>query len=126
MVLMKINAILRNPRNSVQIEIEVASTFFSKFCGLMLRKNIKDDHGLILSESSESIVNSSIHMFFMRFDITVLWLDHDFIVVDKCKAYKWHPAYFSKRPAKHVVEMNISQFDNFCVGDKLILLEANN
>ena len=109
----------------MQVKLEVASTFFSKFCGLMFRKSLAPDDGLILSESSESIINSSIHMFFMRFDITVVWLNREFTVVDKCIARKWHPAYFSKTPAMHVLELHNSQYDHFFIGDKLIIINDN-
>ncbi len=119
---MKKHVTLLNLKNNKKIKIEVASTFFSKFCGLMFRKELASDDGLILSESSESIINSSIHMFFMRFDITVLWLDREFKVVDKCIARKWHPAYFSKIPAMHVLELHISQFVNYSIGDKLDII----
>lgn len=111
---------LTNPRNNVVVTCQVADSFFSKFCGLMLRKEININSGLILSESSESIVNSSIHMFFMRFDITTLWLNKDLVVVSKTLAKKWHPAYFSKYPACHVVELHFAQLNNFEPGDKVI------
>lgn len=114
-----------NLKNKNQVNVKIASTFFSRFCGLMFRKPLAPDDGLILSESSESIINSSIHMFFMRFDIAVVWLDHEFTVVDKCIARKWHPAYFSKTPAMHVLELHNSQFDHFSIGDKLKIIDEN-
>jgi uncharacterized membrane protein (UPF0127 family) len=89
----------------------------------MFRKRLAPDNGLILSESAESIINTSIHMLFMRFDITVLWLNHEFIVVDKCIARRWHPAYFSKYHAKHVLELHVSQFEHFAVGDVLQIID---
>jgi uncharacterized membrane protein (UPF0127 family) len=120
---MKKFATFINLKTNMQVKLEVASTFFSKFCGLMFRKSLAPGDGLILSESSESIINSSIHMFFMRFDITVVWLNREFTVVDKCIARKWHPAYFSKTPALHVLELHNSQLDNFSIGDKLIIID---
>jgi uncharacterized protein len=114
---------LQNLSNKNQIKTEVAASFFSKFCGLMFRKGLSPDNGLILSESSESIINSSIHMLFMRFDITVLWLNRELKVVDKCVARRWHLAYFSKIPAKHVLELHVSQLDHFSVGDVLKIVD---
>lgn len=114
---------LVNRRNNNQIKTEVAASFLSKFRGLMFRKELEPSHGLILSESSESIINSSIHMLFMRFDITVVWLSSEYKIVDKCIAHRWHPAYFSKFPAKHVLELHISQIDNFLVGDTLKIID---
>jgi len=120
---MKKNVTFMNLSNKKQIKTEVAESFFPKFCGLMFRKELAPDNGLILSESYESIINSSIHMLFMRFDITVLWLNREFIVVDKCVARRWHPAYFSKFPAKHVLELHVSQIDHFSVGDILKIVD---
>lgn len=111
--------ILINPRNNVKVTIQVANTFFSKLCGLMFRKQINPNTGLILSEISESVLNTSIHMLFMNFDITAIWLNKDFTVVDKSIAKKWHLAYFSHVPAMHVLELPVRQFDNFSIGDKL-------
>lgn len=47
----------------------VAKTFFQRFLGLMFRKSIAKEEALIFPN-----VNS-IHMFFMRFPIDVLYLD---------------------------------------------------
>ena len=115
---------LTNLRNKTKLKIELANTFFSRFRGLMFRKKLEADSGIILSESSESIINSSIHMFFMRFDIGVLWLDRNYVIVDKCLAKKWHPAYFSRKPAKHVIEIPTSSMENFLIGDKLEFSES--
>jgi uncharacterized membrane protein (UPF0127 family) len=111
--------ILLNPRSQIKIQTNIANSFYTKFLGLMGRKNIPMDFGLLLSEKSESIINTSIHMLFMRFDITAIWLDHDFNVISVQLAKKWHLAYASKKPAMHVLELHSSQFKNFSIGDKL-------
>ena len=115
---------LTNLRNKTTLRIELANSFFSRFRGLMFRKILEPNTGIILSESTESIINSSIHMFFMRFDIGVLWLDRNYVVVDKCLAKKWRPAYFSRKPAQHVIEIPTSSMDNFLIGDKLLVTES--
>jgi len=97
----------------------VADTFFSKLAGLMFRKTLPHLEGLLLSDKNESIINTSIHMLFMRFDICAIWIDRSFQIVDKKQARKWTLAYFPKRAAKFVLELNISQINNFEVGDKL-------
>lgn len=114
-----------NPISNTTLHAVVAETFFTKLVGLMFRKSIPVDTCLILSERYESIINSSIHMLFMRFDIGVIWLSRDFTVVDKKFAKKWHLAYFSRLPAQHVIEMHPTQLENFSVGDKLIILNED-
>ena len=86
----------------------------------MFSKNLDTDQGLILAEKQESRLNAAIHMLFMNFDITVLWLDKHQVVVDKVLAKKWRPIYIPQKPAQYVVELHHKQIDNFAVGDKLI------
>ncbi len=118
------SARITNPRTNTTINIQIADTFFSKFRGLMFRKEIPANYGLILSERSESILNTSIHMLFMQFNITALWLDQNMTVVDKCVAKKWHLAYASHKPAMHVLELHENQDTNFSIGDSLHLHTA--
>ncbi len=87
----------------------------------MFSKQIPLDQGIILAEKRESRVDTSIHMMFMNFDITALWLDKDLVVVDKVIAKKWAPGYLPRVPAMYVVELHSDQFSNFSVGDQLSL-----
>lgn len=111
---------ISNPSSNTTLHAFIADTFYSKLAGLMFRKSIPIDTCLILSERYESIINTSIHMLFMRFDIGVIWLSKDFTVVDKKFAKKWHLAYFSRLPAQHVIELHPTQLENFSIGDKLL------
>lgn len=110
-----------NPSSNTTLRAVIADTFFSKLAGLMFRKSIPVDTCLILSERYESIINTSIHMLFMRFDIGVVWLSRDLTIVDKKIAKKWQLAYFSRSPAQYVIELHPTQLDKFSIGDKLII-----
>jgi len=55
--------------------VEVASNPWSRFWGLMGRRGLDPGHGLLIKPCS------SIHMFFMRFPIDVVFLDRDNVVV---------------------------------------------
>ena len=112
---------LSNPTSNTTLHAVFAVSFFSKLAGLMFRTSIPVDTCLILSERYESIINTSIHMLFMRFDIGVIWLSRDLKVLDKKIAKKWRPAYFSRLPAQYVIELHPSQLENFSIGDKLII-----
>jgi len=109
-----------NPSSNTTLHAVIADTFFPKLAGLMFRKSIPVNACLILSERYESILNTSIHMLFMRFDIGVIWLSKDLTIVDKKIAKKWHVAYFSRYPAQHVIELHPAQLENFSTGDKII------
>ena len=60
----------------------------------MFSKEISINSGLILSENSESVLNTSIHMLFMRYDISAIWIDRNWIVVDKLPGKKMASGLF--------------------------------
>ena len=64
-------------------------------------------------------------MFFMNFDITVLWLDQNMVVIDKAFAKKWRPMYLPKKPAQYVVELHQEMFEKYQIGDQLFLKSIN-
>lgn len=113
----------RNPKNSL-IRIDNCDRFFSKFKGLMFRKSLNQDEGIMLSSFRESVVDSSIHMFFMNFDIAVIWLDSNLLVVDRIVARKWRPYYAPKAPAKYTLEIHPERINDFCLGEKIIFKNA--
>lgn len=53
----------------INIEIKVAETFFSKFLGFMFKKNV---NYALLFENCRSI-----HTFFMRFNLDIVFLDRE-------------------------------------------------
>ena len=101
--------------------VNYCDTFFSKLKGLMFSKELHQSHGIILVENTQSRLNTSIHMMFMNYDITVLWLDKELVVVDKVLAKKWRPMYLPQEPAQYVVELHKDRFPEFEVGEQLIL-----
>ncbi len=56
-------------------------------------------------------------MFFVSFDLSVIWIDSAMKVVDKVLAKSWRPAYFSKHPARYVLEIHPKRWEDFEVGD---------
>ena len=102
------------------LNLKVCDTFFSKFRGLMLAKELPQDGGIMIVEKGESKVNTSIHMMFMNYDITVLWLNKEMVVVDKVLAKRWKLYYGPKEPAQYILEIHASRYDDFAVGDQLI------
>lgn len=111
--------IKNNSNPTVSIQTKIADTFFSKLLGLMFKQKLDANSGLLLSDRYESRLNSSIHMFFMNFDLCVVWLDKNLLVVDVKKAKKWRPAYFPRAAAQHVLETSITHINDFSIGDQL-------
>ncbi len=69
----------------------------------------------------ENKVDAAIHMFFMNFDIAVVWLDKNLRVVDAQRARRWRPAYTPASPAKYVLETHPDRLKDYQVGDQILL-----
>lgn len=107
--------------DSPEFSVKYCDSFFSKLIGLMFSKELPQDQGILLVEKTESRLNTSIHMFFMNYDITALWLDRNLVIVDKALAKRWRPMYLPKKPAQYVVELHCDHYSRFATGDQLIL-----
>jgi uncharacterized membrane protein (UPF0127 family) len=88
----------------------------------MFSRELSNDHGILIIEKKESRMNTAIHMMFMKYDITVLWLDKNMVVVDKVLARKWALYYASQKPAQYVVELHESKFSEYSIGDELMIV----
>jgi uncharacterized membrane protein (UPF0127 family) len=117
----KTRILINQTSPSAKIQVKFCESFLSRLKGLMFSKQIPLDQGIILVENKESKVNTSIHMMFMNFNLAVLWLDKELVVVDKVLAKRWVPIYMPKFRAKYVVELHSNQFSNFSIGDQLVL-----
>lgn len=122
---MKIVKISKSSSPYTFIYVKYCDTFLSKFLGLMFSRELKPENGIIIAEKNETRINTTIHMMFMNFDITVLWLDKKMVVVDKVLAKKWIPVYSPKKPAQYVVELHSSKFSEYSIGDQLIVFSEN-
>ncbi len=85
----------------------------------MFTKSLPEHHGLLLVQSSDSRINSSIHMMFMWMDLAVIWINSKFQVVDVILARRWKLAYLPKQPAKYVLETAVSNLGDFNIGDQV-------
>ncbi|MBI2331127.1 MAG: DUF192 domain-containing protein [Chloroflexi bacterium] len=94
-------------------------SFLSKLRGLMFRPRLEPDDGLLLVEKRDSRLDTSIHMFFVPFDLAVFWINSDLTVVDKVIAKSWKPAYFPKADAKYTLEIHPDRWADYEIGDKV-------
>ena len=99
--------------------IKYCDTFLTQLRGFTLHPRLSRDEGLVLVGTRDSRLDSSIHMLFVSFDLAVIWIDSDFQVVDKVLARSWKPAYFSKQPAKYVLEIHPDRWGDYEIGDKV-------
>ena len=94
-------------------------SFLCKLRGLMFRPRLDPDDGLLLVEKRNSRLDTSIHMFFVPFDLAVFWINSDMTVVDKVLAKSWKPAYFPKADAKFTLEIHPDRWADYEIGDKV-------
>ncbi len=113
--------IIQNPTRPVEkpARIRRCESFVCRLRGLMFRSSLPVDEGLLLEIGRDSKVDSSIHMFFVPFDLAVFWINSDLCVVDKILAKSWRPAYFPAQPARYTLEMHPDRFDDYHVGDRI-------
>ena len=81
--------------------IRIANTFFSRLMGLCFKKN------------------ASIHSFFMRFEIVLVFVDRSNMVYEiaNLKPWNWH---IPKKPAKYIVEFDKREYDDCLkIGDEI-------
>ena len=94
-----------------KIDIIYANTFFKRFKGLMLKKDI--DYALIFT----NMKGSSIHTHFMRFEIDVYFLDENKVVFEKTTLKPWK-FYRPEKQAKFILETKKDVL-KIEIGDKL-------
>jgi len=97
--------------------IKYCDTFLTQLRGFTFRPRLSRDEGLLLVGTRDSRLDSSIHMLFVSFDLAVVWINSDMQVVDKVLAKSWRLAYFSKQPARYVLEIHPERWGDYETGD---------
>jgi uncharacterized protein len=111
--------IVNKTKGTVLGHADVADSFFSRFRGLMLKKNL--ERGLILKLPSQRGRRSSgIHMFFMRMSLDVIFADSEKKVVDTATLEPWK-TYTPIAPARYVIELEKGKLEESKteIGDEL-------
>jgi hypothetical protein len=104
--------------------ITVCRTFGARLRGLMFRRALGKDEGLLLVGARDHRLDSAIHMLFVPFDLAVVWINSNLEVADKVLARAWRAAYIPSRPAKYVLEIHPVHFSSYDVGHKVALIDA--
>lgn len=96
-----------------------AKSFFKRARGLMFKKELKEGEGLLIAFSSHT-KSRSIHSFFMRFTIDLIFIASDMSVVDLKTLKPWR-TYNPKKDCKWVLEVNTKTIENnkIKIGDVL-------
>jgi uncharacterized protein len=112
---------IKNITNGKIITARNCDTFFLRLKGLMFDKNLGESEAILLVEANDSRLNAAIHMFFMNFNIAVVWINQAKTVVDVQLAKKWHPVYVPKSPASWILEAHPSRLTDFNIGDRIMV-----
>jgi len=91
----------------------------SRLRGLQFRLGLKPGEALILVKPSDSVLNSSIHMFFVFFPIAAVWINNQGRVTSAQLAKPWRPYYASPEPARYVLETSPDFLNHIAVGDEV-------
>jgi uncharacterized membrane protein (UPF0127 family) len=106
------------------LQVRYCDTFFTQLRGFTLRSHLAPEEGLVLVGKRDSRLDSSIHMLFVSFDLSVIWINSAMQVVDKVLAKSWRPAYFSRQPARYVLEIHPERWEDFEIGDGVEFKDA--
>jgi len=105
--------------------VKYCSSYLCRLRGLMFRSGISPDEGLLLVQGKhDTRIDSSITMQFVPFDLAVFWINMEMQVVDKVIAKPWRPAYFSTEPARYVLEIHPTRWDEYEIGHRVEFQDA--
>ncbi len=96
-----------------------ANDFGGHLLGLMFRRRLAEDEGLVLAYRHESRVDTALHMFFVPFPIAAIFLDCNGVVVDKQLARPWRPLYVPRHRAQFVLEATPAVLERVALGERL-------
>ncbi|RME91578.1 MAG: hypothetical protein D6770_00115 [Anaerolineae bacterium] len=94
-------------------------TFLCRLRGLMFRRSLDVDEGLLLVQGRESRLDAAIHMLAVGMELTVVWLDNSGNVVDKVLAQPWRPFYLPHSPARYILECHPRRWEHFHIGEQI-------
>jgi len=106
------------------LQVKYCDTFLTQLRGFTFRPHLAHKEGLVLVGKRDSRIDSSIHMLFVSFDLSVIWINSAMQVVDKVLARSWRPAYFSRQPARYVLEIHPERWGDFDIGDGVEFKDA--
>jgi uncharacterized membrane protein (UPF0127 family) len=110
-----------NRRIEQPVRVRYCDTFLCRLRGFTFRRRIEPDDGLLLVQSRDSRFEASIHMLFVPFELSVIWIDTSLTVVDKVLAKPWRLAYLPARPARYILEIHPDRWNDYQISEKVEL-----
>ena len=108
--------------NEKRVKIEMANGFFKRFRGLMMRSKCEYPLLFKIPQSIKIKERSSIHSLFMRFELTLVFIDDDNLIYEIANLKPWK-YYVPKKGAKYIIEFDKNEFENYDlkIGDEIEL-----
>ncbi|MBQ2962371.1 DUF192 domain-containing protein [Methanobrevibacter sp.] len=100
-------------------KIRLANTFITRFRGLMLKEKCEYPLLFEIPQKIKIKERSSIHSLFMRFELTVVFIDEDDTVFEIADLKPWR-YHVPKKSAKYIVEFEKNRFHReLRIGDEV-------
>ena len=106
------------------VQVRYCDTFLCQLRGLTFRRQLPLDEGLLLVQGRDSRLEAAIHMLGVWFDLTIVWINADMLVVDVRKASSWWSVFVPQFPASYVLEISVDKLRDFRVGDEVYFEEV--
>lgn len=103
------------------IRARYCNSFLCRLRGLMFTRPLEPYEGLLMVQPRSDRLDAAIHMFFMGYDLTVVWTDPQYRVVDVQYCKQWRPAYMPAKAAQYVLEIHADRLNAFHTGDQLVI-----
>lgn len=113
--------LVRGDGSVLPLHVRRCDTFTCRLRGLTFRRALNPDEALLFIEPAVSRLGTSIHMFFVFFDIGVVWLAEDGTVVDAQRAKPFRPYYAPQAPARYFLEAAPAILDWVEIGERLTI-----
>lgn len=101
-------------------KIKMANSFFKRFLGLMFKDGC--DYPLLfeIPDKVKMKERSSIHSLFMRFELTLVFIDEDDLIYEIVDLKPWK-FYVPQKRAKYIIEFDKREFNNYDlkIGDEI-------
>jgi uncharacterized membrane protein (UPF0127 family) len=83
----------------------------------MFHSHLKPDEGMLLVDTRDSRIGTSIHMLFVFMNLGIVWINSKNQVVDIIIARAWHLFYTPCQPARYTLEIDPVRLNEFRKGD---------
>ncbi len=106
-------------KNLLVSDLKIADTFISRLIGLLTRTSLNQGEGLLITHCQ------SIHMYFMRFPIDVVFVDRNNQIVglvENIKPFRLSPLFLKASYAIELPSFTIQHSPAF-LGDQLALIK---